>query len=116
MTNNLFTEVSVRRKVKDGWFVYICDELPGLYVAHRDDKVAYNDLPTAISMLLKLDLGVDCTVTHKLGYANFVRMVESVGMDETASDMVASRTAKLIDECEYFPFIVQHKRDWHPGK
>lgn len=116
MTKNLFTEVAVRRKVKDGWYVYTCDELPGLYVAHTDDKVAYNDVPAAISMLLKLDLGVECSVTHKLCYNAFVRMVESNGADETASGMVASRTRELIEECEHLPFIVQHKRDRHPSE
>ena len=110
MANGLSTEVNVRRKVKDGWFVYTCDQLPGLYVAHMDDKVAYNDLPNAIATLLRLDLGVDFQVTHKLSYADFLRRV---GLEESAVDAVFSRTEELIAEDEYFPFIVQPISDRH---
>lgn len=81
MANGWTTEVLVRRTVKDGWHVYTCDELPGLYVAHTNDRVAYNDLPKAIGALVRLDDKVECTVTHKLAYAEFVQRVK---LSETA--------------------------------
>jgi len=34
----------VTRKARDGWFVYTCDDLPGLYVASKNDRIAYNEL------------------------------------------------------------------------
>jgi hypothetical protein len=67
------TDISVKRKVKDGWHVYTCDQLPGLYVAHVDDRVAYNDVPRSVESLLKLNFGMDCKVSHKVSYADFVR-------------------------------------------
>lgn len=67
MPNGLTTEVIVKRREKDGWHVYTCDKLPGLYVAHQNDEIAYNDLPKAIGMLVKLDHGIDCTVRFRMG-------------------------------------------------
>jgi len=110
MANGLTTEVLVRRQEKDGWHVYTCDKLPGLYVAHSDDKVAYNDLPTAIRLLVKLDDGIDCTVSHKLTYEQFV---QRICLQELASGNLRGRTDELLAEDEdgdYLPFILQHTR------
>ncbi len=109
MANGLSTEVCVRRKVKDGWFVYTCEQLPGLYVAHRDDQVAYNDVPRAIALLLRLDLGITCRVTHKLGYSEFVKQTQ---LGELAIDNLEDRTRELMDG-DHLPFIVQHVKDRH---
>lgn len=99
------TEISVRRKVRDGWYVYTCDLLPGLYVAHADDRVAYNDLPNSIATLVKLNFGVDCTVAHKVSYHEFVR---ACGLDGPRGT-VEKRTQDLIDDHadQYFEFILQ---------
>lgn len=99
------TEISVRRKAKDGWYVYTCDQLPGLYVAHVDDRVAYDDLPRSISALVKLNFGLDCTVAHKVSYHEFVTSCESDGARKT----VKERTKDLIDNHadQYFQFILQ---------
>ena len=63
--NSLGTEILVRRKLKDSLFVYTSDQLQGLYVAHVDDKIAYNGLPKSIASLVKLDFGLECIVSHK---------------------------------------------------
>lgn len=94
MAGSISTEVRVRRKVKDGWFVYTCEQLPGLYVAHPDDAVAYEDLPGAISALFKLDYGVECQVIHKLSYADFVKRL----VDQNAAEAVNERTSALMAE------------------
>ena len=104
----LTAEVCVRRKVKDGWHVYTCDQLPGLYVAHVDDRVAYNDIPASIRSLLKLKLNLDCDVSHKVSYSEFVRALES----SAARDAMEARTQDLIDDHadQYFHFILQPAR------
>jgi hypothetical protein len=91
--------------VKDGWHVYTCDQLPGLYVAHPDDRVAYNDVPKAIAALLKLNFGLNCTVNHKVPYQAFIRASESGG----ARGVMEERTQELIDNHgdQYFQFILQ---------
>ena len=95
----------MRRKIKDGWFVYTCDQLPGLYVAHPDDRIAYDDLPRSISALVKLNYGVDCTVAHKVSYKEFVRACAS----DDARETMEERTQELIGDHsdQYFEFILQ---------
>jgi len=106
MTDNVTTEICVRKTVRDGWHVYTCKELPGLYVAHKNDRTAYDDLPTAIQKLVKLDDGVDCTVSHKLTYAEFIQQAH---LSETALRNLKTATNRLIDEDEgYIPFILQN--------
>ena len=89
MTDNFSTEVVVMRKAQDGWFVYTCADLPGLYVAHRNDQVAYNDLPEAIRLLVKLNEGIDCAVSHAVPYSEFVRRMHN-------SDVLQKRTDDLM--------------------
>jgi hypothetical protein len=54
--------VAVQQKEKDGWFIFTSDDVPGLYVAHRDEAVARADIPVAISCLLKLNCVLYCKV------------------------------------------------------
>jgi hypothetical protein len=75
MANGVSTDVVVKRRVRDGWYVYTCDTLPGLLVAGNNDQAAYEDVTTSICVLLKLDYGVDCVVTNKVTYAEFVRNI-----------------------------------------
>ncbi len=103
MANGYSTEIEVTRKVRDGWFVYSCDVLPGLFVASQDDRAAYNDLPTAIRKLMKLDYGIDCVVTHKVPYADFI--VPDI-MAGKARDAVRDRTDELMAETATFAFAL----------
>jgi hypothetical protein len=106
MANGVTTEICVRKIVKDGWHVYTCEQLPGLYVAHKNDRTAYDDLPEAIRKLVKLDDGVDCTVSHKLSYAEFVQRAR---LSESALKNLKAATKRLMSEDEGFiPFILQN--------
>ncbi len=106
MADGFSAEVVVRRKVQDGWQVYTCDQMPGLFVASEDDKAAYNDLPASIRALLFLDFGIDCVVSHKLGYAEFV---QNMRFGERARAAVAEQTADLMDEAaDMISFTLQH--------
>lgn len=93
MSDGFSTEVRVRRQSRDGWFVYTSDELPGLFVASQDDQAAYNDLPKSIQALIKLDLGIECSVTHRIAYAEFVSQIR---LQERAQAAVSARTAEML--------------------
>ena len=109
MADGFSAEVVVRRKVQDGWQVYTCDQIPGLFVASEDDKAAYNDLPASIRALLFLDFGIECVVSHKLSYVEFV---QNMRLGARAQDAVAERTADLMDEAvDMIPFTLQHMAD-----
>jgi hypothetical protein len=88
------TEIQVLRRVRGGWHVYTCELLPGLYVASRDDKAAYNDVPTAITMLFKLDFGVRISVHHKTDYDTFMSRIE---IGERALDALNERTREMME-------------------
>jgi hypothetical protein len=103
MANGVSTDFVVKRRVRDGWYVYTCDTLPGLLVAGNDDRIAYEDVTNSIRMLLKLDHGVDCVVTHKVSYAEFFR---NLRLKERATDAVKRRTADLMDDSDHIFFNV----------
>lgn len=100
------TEIDVQRQVKDGWFVYTSDQLPGLYVANPKDQVAYNDALRAVQELLRLDLGLEVEIAHKVSYEEFFTQVSS---GETECRMLRQRTVSLRTETETvsFTFVVQ---------
>ncbi len=60
--------VDVRYKSLDGWHVFTSPNMAGLYVASKDAETAFNDVPTAIRMLVKLDTGIDVKVEAALPY------------------------------------------------
>lgn len=63
--------VEVRYKSLDGWHVFTSPNMAGLYVASKDAETAFNDVPTAIQMLVKLDTGIDVKVEAALPYEEF---------------------------------------------
>jgi len=97
--------VRVHRTVRDGWHVYTCEQLPGLYVASKDQRKAYGDVPIAIQALIKLDFGVDCLVAHKVEYQD---IQEIGGFSERTAETVADRTAAwLSGEDGDVSFVIQ---------
>lgn len=92
--NLIATEIQVVRRIRSGWHVYTCDALPGLYIASKNDKKAYNDVPAAIRMLFKLDFGVEVCVHHKTDYASFMAQVD---MGRQAREAVEARTRDMMD-------------------
>jgi hypothetical protein len=107
------TDIIVTRRVRDGLYVYTCHALPGLFVVSHDDKVAYEDVPRSIRLLLKLDYGSDCIVTHKVSYAEFLG---NLRLHEQAREAVSQRTAQLVDESDQIFFnIAQVASDHQPA-
>jgi hypothetical protein len=101
----LATDITVRRSRRDGWHIYTCEAIPGLYIANKDDRLAYNDVPNAISLLFKLDWGVEVSVAHKVGYDEFFA---KVALGARAREAVERRTGDLMrHESTMIPFVVK---------
>lgn len=66
------TTITVRYKFVDDWHVFQSDQVPGLYVASRDSKAAYEDVGPSIKLLMKLNEGVECDVAPELPFREFI--------------------------------------------
>ena len=75
------TTILTTYKNAEGWHVFMSDDLPGLYVASRDLSVAYDDVARSIQLLLKLDEGLDCTVSPELPLQEFIAFAHGVSSD-----------------------------------
>ena len=77
----------------DGWHIFQSNELPGLYVASRDAKKAYDDVALSIKTLVMLDEGVDCDVVPEKSFHEFVASVKQHASDgaEHAPVVMSSR-------------------------
>lgn len=71
------TSILVDYKHVDGWHVFSSADMAGLYVASKRAELAFNDVPLAIKKLVKLNSGVDCTVTAELSYFQFLSLVRN---------------------------------------
>ena len=109
MKHSVSTEICVRYLARDGWHVFTCEELPGLFVASTDRKLAFSDLPNAIRMLLKLDFKRDYVISHKLTYDEFV---QRDWLSQRAQSAVNSRTEQLVSEgADAISFILEPSRE-----
>ena len=109
MNHSVSTEIRVRYRERDGWHVFTCEELPGLFVASMDRKLAFSDLPDAIRMLLKLDFKRDYVISHKLTYGEFV---QRNWLSQRAQSAVNSRTEQLVNEgADAIFFILEPSRE-----
>ena len=66
------TSIRVDYKFVDGWHVFSSEQIAGLYVASQDPERAYNDVGTSIEKLLKLNEGIECSVTPELSFPEYV--------------------------------------------
>ena len=69
----LHASIRVNYKHVDGWHVFVSDELPGLCVAHKDAKTAYDDLPHSIEELIRLDEGIKVRVEREMTFEEFLQ-------------------------------------------
>lgn len=58
--------ICVRYELVEGHHVFYSEDLPGLYVVHRDFKTAFNDVAVSIKVLLWLDHQVDAVVSPEM--------------------------------------------------
>jgi hypothetical protein len=73
------TSVCVEYEAKHDWHIFKSDDIYGLYVAHKDARVAYADVKTAIEKLVLLNEGVKCTVEPELAFEEFISSIKSAG-------------------------------------
>lgn len=85
------TSICARYKGVEGWHVFDCDDLPGLYVASRDPATAFNDVAPAIEKLLMLDEGVNCVATPELSIEEFLSSIKGAETAETKHLVMADK-------------------------
>lgn len=73
----LQTSILATYKSVDGWHVFQADDMPGLYVASKDPVKAFNDVALSIKTLVKLDTGVECTVTPERSVKEFIASIKA---------------------------------------
>ena len=94
--NDEVREIDVRYREKEGWHLFTCDALPGLFVASSDRQKAFHDLPKAIKRLHELDHGGEWVVFSRMTYEAFLKMREDEQRE--ARRIVEERTAYLASE------------------
>ena len=72
-------EITVTYQTREGWHLFTSDQMDGLFVASPDLETAFEDVPNAVSMLLKLDHDFDCVVQPKLDFESFRALLGSHG-------------------------------------
>ncbi|HRD28319.1 MAG TPA: hypothetical protein PLO65_08465 [Caulobacter sp.] len=78
------TTVNVEYKHRDGWHVFTSQDALGLYVASKDARTAYEDVPGALKMLMELDYSCQCEVSRAIPFEQFAEKVLR-GNDESTS-------------------------------
>ena len=73
MTQNEAITIHVNYSFKEDTHVFSSDDLPGLYIAHKDAQRAFEDVAPSIKLLLKLNSGIDCEVRPAKSYKDFER-------------------------------------------
>ena len=66
------TSIEVTHKVAGGFHIFEAEQMPGLYVAHRDARRAYRAVAPAIEKLVELDTGVVCQAVPDIPFAEFI--------------------------------------------
>ena len=89
------TSISTTYKSVDGWHVFVSEDLPGLYVASKDLYSAYHDVAGSIQALLKLDEGIECSVSPEVPLNEFLAMVRGVGTEHDDFVLTNRRFAVL---------------------
>lgn len=105
MTKSASWELVINRTARDGWHVYTCDKLPGLYVADRDDGVAYLDVCESIKQLFLLEFGLKIEVEPLLSFEEFSATVPP---EERAREIMNERTAELMADGDSTLTLVIH--------
>jgi hypothetical protein len=82
--------ICAKYKNVDGIHVFYSDDMPGLYVAHKDAKTAFDDVGPSIQALLKLDEGVDVEVKAAQDFREFLHILRKDKDAANGSQLVMS--------------------------
>lgn len=75
MATERVTTVNVNYRHQDGWHVFTSSDMAGLYVASKDARTAYEDVPVAVKRLIELDFDCTCEVTRPEPFDSFAQAV-----------------------------------------
>jgi hypothetical protein len=67
--------ILVDYRVVDGWHVFTSKQVRGLYVAHPDQKLAFEAIGPSIEKLLELNEHVSASVRPALSFDAFLKRV-----------------------------------------
>lgn len=99
MTNTgKWMPVCIEYKNVDGVHVFTSEDLPGLYIASKDDEAAYRDVAEGIKLLVRLDYGMECEVSPAMTPEEFFGHVE-IEEDKTTA------TAAIKEEQTFSPIL-----------
>lgn len=66
------TSIEVTHKVVEGFHIFEAEQMPGLYIAHRDARRAYKAVGPAIEKLVELDTGMTCRAVPDIPFDAFI--------------------------------------------
>ena len=66
------TSIEVTHKLVEGSHVFESEQMPGLYIAHRDARRAYKAIGPAIEKLVELDTGMSCIAVPDVPFDVFI--------------------------------------------
>lgn len=73
MNQDQVTTVNVQYRHRDGWHIFTSTDMAGLYIASRDPRAAYEDVPVGVRRLIELDFGCKCDVTRAQSFDTFAQ-------------------------------------------
>lgn len=76
------TSICVSYKYAEDWHVFSSDDLPGLYVASKDARVAFQDVATSIEKLIFLNESVRIKAIPELSFKQFLEKIEGTEVDD----------------------------------
>jgi hypothetical protein len=82
------TSIEVTYKLADEWHVFSCIALPGLYVASKNAKVAYEDVANSIEKLIQLNEGITCKAAPELSFQQFIQHPEYLEQNEGSDEIL----------------------------
>lgn len=85
--------IEVTHKEVDGNHIFEAEQMPGLYIASADPRVAFEAIAPAIEKLIKLDTGMVVRVAPEIPFTKFISTTRS---EKTAA--VARQRFNLFQE------------------
>lgn len=90
MDKPIETTVRVQYANRDGWHIFTSPDVHGLYVASKNPRDAYDDVPLALQRIMELDFSCECEVTRPLTFEQFEAMCVNGGERSSLSPVLAN--------------------------
>ncbi len=76
MERKLLGTVKVEYSSREGYHIFTSPDLRGLYVANKDPEKAYNEVASAIELLLRLNERIKCKARQPCSFHDFLRQIK----------------------------------------